>query len=97
MFKYFLIGIILVAANFIFAFVNNTLVNIGFYLLITSAILIVIAIFISGAAVSGDRLRANNGYEDKSDRNERFKWVKNIIIMAIPCIVTLIIVYNLYR
>jgi amino acid transporter len=95
MLKCLLAGVIVAALNFAFAGLHHSLEKVSFYLLMSSVCLIVLAILLSGSAVSGDRVRANAAYEDKAERRERFKWVKNFLIMSVPGIISLAMVYTL--
>ncbi|MGP3610978.1 MULTISPECIES: DUF5316 family protein [Anoxybacillaceae] len=73
--------------------VGNSLENIKIYLFIISGILILSSIVISGFSVSGDRMRANQAYEDDSDKKWRMKWTINLMIVSIPSILTLIFLH----
>ncbi len=58
-----------------------------------SAALILLAIILSGAAVSGDSGRANYASETVKDRQLRFKWAQNFILAAVPCLFVTMIIY----
>jgi len=96
MMKSFVFGIILTLGSFLFAIVNNSLENIKTYLIVVSGILILLSIVISGFAVSGDRMRANQAYEDHSDKKWRMEWTRNLMIAASPSILTIILLYSFF-
>lgn len=58
-----------------------------------SSALIVLAVILSGSAVSGDRERANGFSETKDDRRSRFKWAQNFLWAAVPCLFVTMIIY----
>ncbi|MED1201847.1 DUF5316 family protein [Heyndrickxia acidicola] len=91
----FLAGMMVAALNFVFAGLHHSMEKVSFYLLISSVVLIAIAILLSGSAVNGDRARANDAFEDSAERRKRFKWVWNFLIMSVPCVISLAIIYTL--
>ncbi|MCD7034797.1 DUF5316 domain-containing protein [Metabacillus sp. GX 13764] len=54
------------------------------YLFITGAVLIGLSVIISGAAVSGDRMRANHYSETTADRRQRFSWSVKLLLAGVP-------------
>ncbi|WP_155590905.1 DUF5316 domain-containing protein [Lysinibacillus cavernae] len=54
---------------------------------------IIFAMLMSGATVSGDRLRANLASELKEDRNERNRMTNNALLLALPNIIVAFIAY----
>ncbi|MGF7535252.1 DUF5316 family protein [Bacillus mexicanus] len=56
-----------------------------------SIVFIVLAVLISGLAVSGDRQRANFHSETKQERRFKIQGTLNILIMALPTVIIFII------
>ncbi|WP_129703849.1 DUF5316 family protein [Priestia megaterium] len=58
-------------------------------------VLVVLAIVISGFAVSGDRMRANMATESKEDKKWRVTNSINLMLIATPVLAGLIIIHYL--
>jgi uncharacterized membrane protein YczE len=93
MLKSFITGIILSLIIGIAGTINN--LNVSQIFFIVSAILIVLAVAISGLGVSGNRIHANAATETKEDRNWRIDTSKNVIILSLPSIIGFFLFYYL--
>jgi hypothetical protein len=60
---------------------------------VISSALIILAVILSGAAVSGDRSRSNDAFETKEDRQSRFRWIQNLFLTSLPCLFVAMIIY----
>lgn len=87
--KYLIYGVILAILEGIagYAFDIPYLTIFGAF----SIVLIVLAVLVSGLAVSGDRQRANFQSETKEERRFKIQSTLNILIMAVPTVITFMI------
>lgn len=70
-------------------FLNNSeMIIYGLFMI--GFIPIIISGFLSGAFVSGDRVRGN--YSDSKDFNERSGWSTKLFFFGIPCVMAAVVV-----
>ncbi|MFY4774176.1 DUF5316 family protein [Metabacillus sp. RGM 3146] len=70
--------------------------NLQSYLMTAAIIPIILAIIISGAAVSGDRFRANAYSETKTDRDQRYRWSSPLLLAGLPSLAAAVVMYRIH-
>jgi len=68
------------------------------YATFTGGGLWLLSAILSGALLSGDRIRANYATEEEEDRHNRHLWMVRFFLAGVPCAITaVILLFELHR
>ena len=84
-------GLIVGVLGIILSFLWNNSAMIMYVLFIIGFIPIIISGFMSGAYVSGDRVRGN--YSNSQDFKERLGMSTKLFLFGIPCVIAAMVIY----
>ncbi len=91
--KAFVIGLVIA--------LTVVLIGLGHWSFVSSVLGIVVLVcwglggILSGAFLSGDRIRANNFAENDDDRRIRVNWSITLFLTGLPSVITLLVVFKL--
>ncbi|WP_052344401.1 DUF5316 domain-containing protein [Bacillus ndiopicus] len=91
--RYFLYGIVLAVGAVIVAFILGDIQKVVNIAGGVGLILLVISMLLSGAFISGDRMRANLLSETKEKKDQRHNHIEKLLIMSLPSLGIAILFY----
>jgi hypothetical protein len=96
MFYSFLVGLAAAIIIALISFINGDWFLVLKYSGAVALICFLISSTLIGSNLSGDRLRANFYSEDKHDRERRWKWSNVFLLVALPNVLSVLIVVFVY-
>lgn len=92
---FLILGLIFLTGVIVSAFLTNNWPLIVYISGGLGAVTILLASIVSGALVSGDRIRINYLMENDDDRKIRLRWMINLVLFALPNVVGAVITFSI--
>lgn len=91
--KYFFYGVLIAVSAVIVALISGGTQKIVGFAGGVGLILLIISMLLSGAFISGDRMRANQTADTRERSKQRDNSIENLLIMSFPSLVIAILFY----